>query len=102
MGYPNYWLLNAILETEGVSKVDKLIKLTVDLSFEQRTIVSDSAENFKVEKLISHRVIILANLVPRKLRSTESLGMILLAENSEYVLKFVFTEAALQNDAIVK
>ena len=47
-------------------------------------------------------MIILANLVPSKLRSTESLGMILLAENSEHVLKFVFTEAILQNDAIVK
>ena len=91
-----------ILAAERVPKADKLIKLTVDLGFEQRTIVSGIAEHFDVEKLVGQRVIVLANLASRKLRGIESAGMILLAENSDHVLKFVFTEDTFQNGAIVK
>ena len=91
-----------ILAAERVHKADKLIKLLVDLGFEQRTIVSGIAEHFDVEKLVGQRVIVLANLAPRKLRGIESAGMILLAENSDHVLKFVFTEEEFQNGAIVK
>ncbi|HMO40702.1 MAG TPA: methionine--tRNA ligase [Saprospiraceae bacterium] len=72
-----------ILEAEKVPKADKLLKLLVDLGYEQRTIVSGIAEHFAPETLIGQRVVVVANLAPRKLRGIESQGMILSAEDAE-------------------
>ncbi len=78
-----------ILEAEKVPKADKLLKLTVDLGFEKRTIVSGIAEHFQPENLVGKRVIIVANLAPRKLKGIESQGMILSAEDAEGKLGLV-------------
>jgi methionyl-tRNA synthetase len=78
-----------ILAAEPVPKADKLLKLTVDLGFEQRTVVSGIAEHFKPEEVVGRRVLLLANLAPRKLRGVESQGMILMAEDAEGKLGFV-------------
>jgi methionyl-tRNA synthetase len=78
-----------ILEAEKVPKADKLLKLKVDLGFEQRTIVSGIAEHFKPENLVGQQCLVLVNLAPRTLRGIESNGMILLAENGEGKLSFV-------------
>ncbi len=78
-----------IVEAEKVPKADKLLKLTVDLGFEQRTIVSGIAEFFKPELIIGQNVSVLVNLAPRKLRGIESNGMILMAEDAEGNLSFV-------------
>jgi methionyl-tRNA synthetase len=81
-----------ILEATKVPKADKLLKLTVDLGFEQRTIVSGIAEHFKPENLAGQACLVLVNLAPRTLRGIESNGMILMAENSEGKLSFVTPE----------
>lgn len=91
-----------ILSAEKVEKADKLLKLTVDLGFEQRTIVSGIAEHFKPEEIIGKQVTIVANLAPRKLRGIESKGMILMAENSDGKLQFVNPDSDFQLGAIVK
>ena len=91
-----------ILSAEKVEKADKLLKLTVDLGFEQRTIVSGIAEHFKPEEIIGKQVTIVANLAPRKLRGIESKGMILMAENSEGKLQFVNPDSDFELGAIVK
>ncbi len=72
-----------ILTAEKVPKADKLLKLTVDLGFEKRTIVSGIAEHFNPETLPGKKVVVVANLAPRKLRGIESQGMILSAEDAE-------------------
>lgn len=72
-----------ILAAEKVPKADKLLKLLVDLGYEQRTIVSGIAEHFAPETLVGQRVVVVANLAPRKLRGIESQGMILSAEDAE-------------------
>ena len=76
-------------ENEKVEKADKLLKLSVDLGFEQRTIVSGIALHFNAEKIIGKQVVVVANLAPRKMRGIESLGMILMAEDKAGKLHFV-------------
>ncbi len=78
-----------ILAAEKVVKADKLLKLTVDVGFEERTIVSGIAEHFKSEEIIGKEVYVLVNLAPRKLKGIESNGMILLAEDANGKLYFV-------------
>jgi methionyl-tRNA synthetase len=78
-----------ILKAEKMPKADKLLVFEVDLGFEKRTIVSGIAKHFDAEDLIGQRVLVLANLAPRKLRGTTSEGMILLAEDGEGKLSFV-------------
>ncbi|MEM1322083.1 MAG: methionine--tRNA ligase [Bacteroidota bacterium] len=78
-----------IVEAEKMKKADKLLKLTVDLGFEQRTVVSGIAKYYKPEDLPGQQVLLLANLAPRKLRGVESQGMILMAEDENGALSFV-------------
>jgi methionyl-tRNA synthetase len=91
-----------ILSAEKVEKADKLLKLTVDLGFEVRTIVSGIAEHFKPEDLIGLQVSVVANLAPRKLRGIESKGMILLAEDTAGRLHFVSPKDLTENGSIIK
>ena len=58
-------------------KTDKLLKLQLDLGFEQRQVVSGIAEHYEPEALIGEKVIVVANLKPVKLRGELSQGMIL-------------------------
>lgn len=78
-----------ITAAEKVEKADKLLKLNIDLGFEQRTVVSGIALHFKPEEIIGKKVLLLANLAPRKLRGIDSQGMILMAEDAEGKLAFV-------------
>ncbi len=68
---------------EKVEKADKLLKLTVDIGTEVRTIVAGIAKAYDPEKLIGRKVVIVANLAPRKLRGIESQGMIVAASFGE-------------------
>ncbi|HEY4335421.1 MAG TPA: methionine--tRNA ligase [Puia sp.] len=74
--------VGTILQAEKVEKADKLLKLTVDLGFEQRTIVSGIAAHFQPGDIIGRQVVVVANLAPRKMRGIESNGMILMAEDA--------------------
>ena len=71
-----------VLEVEKVPKTDKLLKLTVQLEKEKRTIVSGIAEQYSEEDLVGKNIIIIANLKPVTLRGIESRGMLLTAENN--------------------
>ncbi|WP_341838132.1 methionine--tRNA ligase [Chitinophaga pollutisoli] len=71
-----------ITHAEKVPKADKLLKLTVDLGSEQRTVVSGIAEHYAPEAIIGKQVTLVANLAPRKMRGIESQGMILMAEDN--------------------
>ncbi|MDX1666716.1 MAG: methionine--tRNA ligase subunit beta, partial [Saprospiraceae bacterium] len=78
-----------IIAAEKVEKTDKLLKLSVDLGFEKRTVVSGIAEHYRPEKLTGQQVVVVANLAPKKLRGIESQGMILMAEDEAGKLVFV-------------
>ncbi len=64
---------------ERVPKADKLLRLEVDLGYEQRQILAGIAESYTAESLVGRKVVIVANLAPRKLRGLESNGMIVAA-----------------------
>lgn len=72
-----------VLDCEKVPKTDKLLKLTIDVGTDTRTIVSGISQYYKPEDLIGKHVIIVANLKPAKLRGIESKGMILAASDGE-------------------
>jgi len=62
---------------ERVPKADKLLRLEVDLGSETRQILAGIAESYEPESLIGRKVIVVANLAPRKMRGLESNGMLL-------------------------
>jgi methionyl-tRNA synthetase len=65
---------------ERIPKADKLLRLEVDLgNNETRQILSGIAEHYTPEELIGRRIVIVANLAPRKMRGLESHGMLLAA-----------------------
>ena len=68
-----------VKSAEKVKGADKLLKLEVDIGSEVRTIVAGIAEKYAPEKVIGMKVVIVANLQPRKLRGIESNGMIVAA-----------------------
>jgi len=84
--------VGTIIAAEKVEKADKLLKLSIDLGFETRTIVSGIALHFKPEDIIGKQVVVVANLAPRKMRGIESNGMILMAEDQSGKLYFVRPE----------
>lgn len=86
---------------EPVPKATKLLKLQVDLGYEQRQVVSGIAEHYKAEDLIGMKIIVVANLKPVKLRGELSQGMIL-AGSENGVLKLASVDQTLANGAKVK
>ncbi|KGR76558.1 methionine--tRNA ligase [Ureibacillus manganicus] len=86
---------------EPVPKADKLLKLQVDLGYEQRQVVSGIAQYYKPEDLVGKKVIIVANLKPVKLRGELSQGMIL-AGSHDGILSIASVDQNLQNGAKVK
>jgi methionyl-tRNA synthetase len=82
-----------ILTAEKMEKSKKLLKLSVDLGFETRTILSGIAEHFTPDQVIGQQVVIVANLAPRVMMGIESQGMILMADNPEGKLSFVSPSA---------
>jgi methionyl-tRNA synthetase len=68
---------------EKVKGADKLLRLEVDIGTEVRQIVAGIAEVYAPESLIGRKVVIVANLAPRKLRGLESNGMIVAASLGE-------------------
>jgi methionyl-tRNA synthetase len=78
-----------VLSAERVKGADKLLHLTVDVAEEKpRTIVAGIAQQYEPEQLVGRKVVIVANLAPRKLRGLVSQGMIVAAslENGPPVL----------------
>ena len=72
-----------VLVAERIPKADKLLRLEVDLGYEKRQILSGIAQWYTPEDLIGRRIIIVANLAPRKMRGLESHGMLLAASHAE-------------------
>jgi methionyl-tRNA synthetase len=94
--------VGTILTAEKVAKADKLLKLSIDLGFETRTVVSGIAGYFKPEEIIGRQVSVLANLAPRKIRGIESRGMILMAEDETGKLHFVSPQDFTSNGSVIR
>lgn len=94
--------MGTIKAAEKIKGSSKLLKLTVDVGLDERTIVSGIAEKFTPEQVIGKQVSVLVNLAPRKLKGVESQGMILMAENAAGELEFLVAENAMKNGSDVR
>jgi methionyl-tRNA synthetase len=73
-----------VISAERIPKADKLLLLKIDLGEAQpRQILAGIAQYYEPEKLIGRKVVIVANLKPRKLRGYESQGMVVAASYGE-------------------
>ena len=68
-----------VLTAEKVPNSRKLVKMTIDVGAEQRTLVAGIAEAYEAEQLVGRTVVIVFNLKPAKLMGIESNGMVLAA-----------------------
>lgn len=79
-----------IVECEKVPKAKKLLKLKVDLGYEQRTVVSGIAKFYEPDALIGKKIALVANLKPAVLCGIESNGMIL--ASGEETIRVIFLD----------
>jgi methionyl-tRNA synthetase len=91
-----------VLECVKVEKSDKLLNLTLSLGTEKRTVLSGIAEHYSPEEMVGKRVVLVANLAPRKMRGISSQGMILAAEDDSGKVILVSPEKGLPAGSKVK
>jgi len=82
-----------ILDAEKIPKSNKLLKLSVDIGIEKRTILAGIARHYEPNTLVGKKIVVVANLKPRKMMGYESQGMVLMAEDSDEKLHFLQTDA---------
>ena len=78
--YKNELRVGKVIAAEKVKKSKKLLKLSVKIAGEIRTILSGIAQSYKPDEIVGKNVVVLLNLPPRKMMGMESQGMILSAE----------------------
>src|SRR5690625_118780 len=78
-----------ITAAEIVENMDRLMKINLDVGYDQRTVVSGIAQQYSADEIIRQRVTYVANLASKKLRGVMSHGMILMAEGMEGNLSFI-------------
>lgn len=81
-----------VLSAEPVPKAKKLLKLQLDLGYEERQVVSGIAKYYKPDDLIGKKVAIVCNLKPVKLCGVDSFGMILASSDADGVIRVVFLD----------
>ncbi len=69
-----------ILTAQRVSGSNRLLKLMVDLGGERRSIVGGLGQSYMLEELQGLQVVVVANLVPARIKGIESAGMLLGAD----------------------
>ncbi len=75
--------LAKVLSAERVEGSEKLLRLRVSLGEEERTLMAGIAKHYSPEELVGKKVLILANLKPRKIFGVESQGMVLALSDGE-------------------
>ncbi|BAD42234.1 methionine--tRNA ligase [Symbiobacterium thermophilum] len=78
-----------VVEAERIPKADRLLRLVLQVGEERRQIVSGIAQHYAPEELVGKRIILVANLKPKKLRGVESHGMLLAATAEDGSLSLV-------------
>lgn len=82
---------------EKVEKSKKLLKLTLKVGDETRTVVSGIANDYSPEYMVGKKLVFVANLKPAKLCGIESQGMIVCAENEEGKIAFLTPERDMED-----
>ena len=93
-----------VLTAEPVPGANKLLKLTVDIGTEQRTLVAGIALCYQPEDLIGKKIVVVTNLEPATIRGVRSEGMLLAGSvaGDDTSITLVTPERSLPNGAVVK
>lgn len=96
-------VVGQIMKIEEIPNADKLYKLTINIGEDTRTVCAGIKEYYSKDELKGRKIVLLANLAPRKLKGIESQGMILAAstENHEEVV-LISPEADIEVGSRVK
>ena len=81
-----------VVACERVEGSDKLLKETLEVGSETRTVLSGIAKYYAPQDMVGKTVVLVANLKPRKMRGILSEGMLLCAEGENGELKLVTVE----------
>lgn len=69
-----------IIQIEKIPGKSKIVKGVIDLGEEKRDVIIGGAEYYQPEELVNRKVIVIANLEPRKIAGIESNAMLLAAD----------------------
>jgi tRNA-binding protein len=69
-----------IIQIEEIPGKSKIVKGVIDLGEEKRDVIIGGAEYYQPEELVNRKVIVIANLEPRKIAGIESNAMLLAAD----------------------
>ncbi len=94
--------VGTVRKAEKIAKAKKLLKLTVDDGFMERTIVSGIAETYDAQQIEGMQVLFLANLEPREIKGVLSQGMVLTAEQPDGSLSLIAPKNVIREGSVVK
>ena len=86
-----------VVACEKLEKSNKLLKLSLKIGDEERTVVSGIAKAYSPEYMVGKKLVVITNLKPAKLCGVESQGMILCAENEDGELSFLSPERDMED-----
>jgi methionyl-tRNA synthetase len=92
--------VGTVTEAEPVPDADKLLRLEVDLGFEERQILAGVAQVMEPDALVGTSVVVVANLAPKEMFGLESQGMVLMAEDRDGTLSLLTTEG--EDGAVIR
>ncbi|HEV2439495.1 MAG TPA: methionine--tRNA ligase [bacterium] len=75
-----------VLEARPVAGADKLLELRIKIGDETRTLAAGIAQHYRPADLVGRKIVVVANLQPRKVRGVESQGMLLAASHGDQVI----------------
>jgi methionyl-tRNA synthetase len=90
-----------IKSAEMIPKSNKLLKLTVDIGVETRTVLSGIAQQYAPEEVVGKKVILLSNLQSRNMMGIESQGMILMSEDRDGKILFLTPDGNAENGSVI-
>jgi methionyl-tRNA synthetase len=75
--------MGTVTAAEPVPDADKLLRLEIDLGYEERQVLAGIAEQMTPDEINGRNVVVVANLAPKEMFGLESQGMVLMAEDRE-------------------
>jgi methionyl-tRNA synthetase len=92
--------VGTVTTAEPVPDADKLLRLEIDLGFEERQILAGVAEQMEPDEIVDTQVVVVANMAPKEMFGLQSEGMVLMAEEPDGT--FVPVTAAAENGSVVR
>ncbi len=92
--------VGTITAADPVPDADKLLRLDVDLGFEERQILAGIAEQMEPDAVVDTQVVVVANMAPKEMFGLQSEGMVLMAEEPDGT--FVPVTADAENGSVVR